>query len=99
MCEVCSRGRSRGAHDEGGAAKSGSFLHVSIDRSPIFHSLHKPTVCMYNKGNNRKTEERAMKQEERRQQTTRQLLEATKALIGEKGCHVITMKDIMERSE
>lgn len=40
-----------------------------------------------------------MKQEERRQQTTRQLLEATKALIGEKGCHVITMKDIMERSE
>ncbi|WP_219838054.1 TetR/AcrR family transcriptional regulator [Paenibacillus sp. R14(2021)] len=40
-----------------------------------------------------------MRQEERRQQTIRQLLDATKALIQEKGCHEITMKDIMERSE
>ncbi|GIQ69432.1 TetR/AcrR family transcriptional regulator [Xylanibacillus composti] len=39
-----------------------------------------------------------MKQEERRQRTTRQLLESTKALIREKGCHAITMKDIMEES-
>ncbi|TBL81074.1 TetR/AcrR family transcriptional regulator [Paenibacillus thalictri] len=40
-----------------------------------------------------------MKQEERREQTTRQLLDATKALLQEKGCHAITMKDIVERSE
>ncbi len=39
-----------------------------------------------------------MRQEERRQRTTRQLLEATKALIRKKGCHAITMKDIMEES-
>lgn len=39
-----------------------------------------------------------MKQEERRQQTTHLILETTKALIQEKGCHSITMKDIMENS-
>lgn len=39
-----------------------------------------------------------MKQEERRERTTRQLLESTKALIREKGCHAITMKDIMDKS-
>ncbi|WP_019537372.1 TetR/AcrR family transcriptional regulator [Paenibacillus ginsengihumi] len=39
-----------------------------------------------------------MKHEERRKQTTRLLLETTKALIREKGCSSITMKDIMERS-
>lgn len=39
-----------------------------------------------------------MKQEERRQQTTKQLLDSTKTLIQEKGCHSITMKDIMEKS-
>lgn len=36
-----------------------------------------------------------MKQEERRQQTTRRLIDATKALIEEKGCYSITMQDIM----
>lgn len=40
-----------------------------------------------------------MKQEERRQQTTRQLIDATKELIREKGCHSVTLKDIMEKSE
>ncbi|MFC5451808.1 TetR/AcrR family transcriptional regulator [Paenibacillus aestuarii] len=40
-----------------------------------------------------------MKQEERRFQTRNRLLEATKALIHEKGCHSITMKDIMEKSQ
>lgn len=39
-----------------------------------------------------------MKQEERRQQTTRRLIDATKALIEEKGCYSITMQDIMGRS-
>ncbi|KFM94527.1 MAG: TetR/AcrR family transcriptional regulator [Paenibacillus macerans] len=39
-----------------------------------------------------------MKQEERRQQTTRRLIDATKALIEEKGCYSITMQDIMDRS-
>jgi AcrR family transcriptional regulator len=39
-----------------------------------------------------------VKHEERRKQTTRLLLETTKALIREKGCSSITMKDIMERS-
>lgn len=39
-----------------------------------------------------------MKQEERREQTTRQLLEATKRLLKDKGCHVVTMKDIVEQS-
>lgn len=39
-----------------------------------------------------------MKQEERRQQTIRLLLEATKELIREKGCHAVTMRDIMEKS-
>lgn len=39
-----------------------------------------------------------MKHEERRKQTTRLLLDTTKALIREKGCSSITMKDIMERS-
>ncbi|WP_373229494.1 TetR/AcrR family transcriptional regulator [Cohnella sp.] len=39
-----------------------------------------------------------MKQEERRQQTTELLLDSTKKLIQEKGCHSITMKDIMEKS-
>lgn len=39
-----------------------------------------------------------MKQEERRQQTTKLLLDSTKELIREKGCHSITMKDIMEKS-
>ncbi|NOU67223.1 TetR family transcriptional regulator [Paenibacillus sp. LMG 31461] len=39
-----------------------------------------------------------MKNEERREITTRKLLEATKALLKEKGCHAITMKDIMEQS-
>lgn len=40
-----------------------------------------------------------MKQEERRSQTTRRILEATKELICEKGCHSITMKDIMDKSQ
>lgn len=39
-----------------------------------------------------------MKQEERRQQTIKRLLDTTKKLIIEKGCHSITMQDIMERS-
>ncbi|RIX51669.1 TetR/AcrR family transcriptional regulator [Paenibacillus nanensis] len=39
-----------------------------------------------------------MKQEERREQTVRLLLETTEALVQEKGCNGITMKDIMERS-
>ncbi|WP_316568886.1 TetR/AcrR family transcriptional regulator [Neobacillus sp. YIM B06451] len=39
-----------------------------------------------------------MKQDERRMQATRLLLETTKELILEKGCHSITMKDIMNRS-
>ncbi len=39
-----------------------------------------------------------MKQEERRQQTTRLLLDTVKELIREKGCHAMTMKDIMDRS-
>ncbi|SFB51625.1 transcriptional regulator, TetR family [Cohnella sp. OV330] len=39
-----------------------------------------------------------MKQEERRLQTIQRLMEATKALIAEKGCHAITMQDIMSRS-
>ncbi|MBD2867616.1 TetR/AcrR family transcriptional regulator [Paenibacillus arenilitoris] len=39
-----------------------------------------------------------MKQEERREQTTRLLLDSTRALITEKGCQAVTMKDIMERS-
>ncbi|WP_244226785.1 TetR/AcrR family transcriptional regulator [Paenibacillus protaetiae] len=36
--------------------------------------------------------------EERREQTTRPLLDSIKELIREKGCHSITMKDIMEKS-
>ncbi|MEW9698411.1 TetR/AcrR family transcriptional regulator [Paenibacillus sp. SI8] len=40
-----------------------------------------------------------MRQEERRLQTIQQLLEATKELIHEKGCHSVTMKDIMEKSK
>jgi AcrR family transcriptional regulator len=39
-----------------------------------------------------------LKQEERRQQSIRLLLDTTKELIREKGCHSITMKDIMEKS-
>jgi len=39
-----------------------------------------------------------LKQEERRQQTISRLLDTTKALIMEKGCQSITMKDIMDRS-
>lgn len=39
-----------------------------------------------------------MKQELRRQQTTQLLLDTTKKLIQEKGCHSITMQDIMDRS-
>ncbi|AEI40544.1 TetR/AcrR family transcriptional regulator [Paenibacillus mucilaginosus] len=39
-----------------------------------------------------------MKQEERRQQTIRLLLDTTKELVTEKGCHSITMKDIMNKS-
>ncbi|MDF2836095.1 MAG: TetR family transcriptional regulator [Paenibacillus sp.] len=39
-----------------------------------------------------------MKQEERRQQTIRQLLHSTKELIREKGCHSVTMNDIMDKS-
>ncbi len=39
-----------------------------------------------------------LKQEERRLQTTQLLLDSTKELIREKGCHSITMKDIMEQS-
>jgi len=40
-----------------------------------------------------------LKNELRRKQTTRKLLDAAIALIREKGCHEITMKDIMEKSE
>lgn len=39
-----------------------------------------------------------MKQEERRQQTKSLLLDAAILLIQEKGCHAITMKDIMDKS-
>ncbi|MDQ1914853.1 TetR/AcrR family transcriptional regulator [Paenibacillus sp. GD4] len=39
-----------------------------------------------------------MKQEERRQQTIRLLVDTTRELIREKGCHSITMQDIMGRS-
>lgn len=39
-----------------------------------------------------------MKQEDRRQQTLRTLLDTVKALVTEKGCHSVTMKDIMDRS-
>lgn len=39
-----------------------------------------------------------MKQQERRQQTINLLLDATKQLIQEKGCHLISMKDIMDKS-
>ncbi|WP_415837145.1 TetR/AcrR family transcriptional regulator [Paenibacillus phoenicis] len=39
-----------------------------------------------------------LKQEERRQRTLRRLIDATKELIQEKGCHSITMQDIMSRS-
>lgn len=39
-----------------------------------------------------------MKQEERRQRTLRRLIDATKELIQEKGCHSITTQDIMGRS-
>jgi AcrR family transcriptional regulator len=39
-----------------------------------------------------------LKQKERRQHTTQLLLDTTKELIREKGCHFVTMKDIMEKS-
>jgi len=39
-----------------------------------------------------------LKQEERRQQTIRRLMDTTKELIVEKGCHSITMQDIMIKS-
>lgn len=39
-----------------------------------------------------------MKQEERRKLTISLLLDTTKELIMEKGCHSITMKDIMDKS-
>ncbi|MBU5351745.1 TetR/AcrR family transcriptional regulator [Paenibacillus barcinonensis] len=39
-----------------------------------------------------------MKNEDRRKQTTEQLLKATKELLRDKGCHSITLKEIMERS-
>ncbi|XEC94233.1 TetR/AcrR family transcriptional regulator [Paenibacillus tarimensis] len=39
-----------------------------------------------------------MKQEERREQTIKLLLHSTKELIREKGCELITMKDIMDKS-
>ncbi|WP_028612005.1 TetR/AcrR family transcriptional regulator [Paenibacillus harenae] len=39
-----------------------------------------------------------MKQEERRKLTTRLLLDSTKELVREKGCHAVTMKDIMMQS-
>lgn len=39
-----------------------------------------------------------MKQEERRQKTIQVLLNATKELIKTKGCHAITMNDIMKQS-
>ncbi|OWR29958.1 TetR family transcriptional regulator [Saccharibacillus sp. O23] len=39
-----------------------------------------------------------MKQEERREQTLRTLLDTVKELVKEKGCHSVTMKDIMDRS-
>jgi len=39
-----------------------------------------------------------LKQEERRQQTIRRLMDTTKELIAEKGCHSITMQDIMIKS-
>lgn len=39
-----------------------------------------------------------MKQEERRQKTIQTLLNATKELIKSKGCHSITMNDIMKQS-
>jgi len=39
-----------------------------------------------------------VKQEERRQKSVRLLLDTTQALIREKGCHALTMKDIIEAS-
>ncbi|OPH59039.1 TetR family transcriptional regulator [Paenibacillus ferrarius] len=39
-----------------------------------------------------------MKQEDRRQQTIQLLLQSTKVLIAEKGCHAFTLKDIMDKS-
>jgi len=39
-----------------------------------------------------------VKQEERRKETIRLLLDAVKSLILEKGCHAVTMRDIMARS-
>ncbi|GBF72976.1 TetR family transcriptional regulator [Paenibacillus sp. 598K] len=39
-----------------------------------------------------------MKNEERRKQTTRQLIEATQALLEERSCHLITIQDVMARS-
>ncbi|ANS73772.1 TetR family transcriptional regulator [Paenibacillus yonginensis] len=40
-----------------------------------------------------------MKNEERRQQTIRKLLDATKELLQDKSCHVVTLKDIMDKTE
>ncbi|WP_232229187.1 TetR/AcrR family transcriptional regulator, partial [Paenibacillus zanthoxyli] len=40
-----------------------------------------------------------LKQEQRREQTIGQLLNATKELLRDRGCHSITLKDIMEKSE
>lgn len=39
-----------------------------------------------------------MKQEERRQKSVRLLLDTTQALIRDKGCHSLTMKDIIDAS-
>lgn len=39
-----------------------------------------------------------MKQAERRQHTTKLMIEAAKALIHEKGCETITMKDMMDKT-
>lgn len=60
-------------------------------------------VGFYNKNNNTNQSLKehggnTLKHEERRQQTTRLLLDSIKELIREKGCHSVTMKDIMEKS-
>ncbi|WP_042198833.1 TetR/AcrR family transcriptional regulator [Paenibacillus camerounensis] len=40
-----------------------------------------------------------MKNSDRRKQTIQQLLAATKALLRDKSCHAITLRDIMEQSQ
>jgi AcrR family transcriptional regulator len=75
-------------------------MHVGL-RLIFLNQLYKPMVCMYNdfkQYSQEKWRNRKMKQEERRQKTIQTLLNATKELIQTKGCHSITMNDIMRQS-